>query len=239
MVGNAERIFYKESYNLHNKMIIVNPGNEDYHIHSSLFSDGFNNFDEIAVTAGKIGLERIAITDHSQAHTGRYDLARKTFREIVFRWKNIHNDVEVIFGVEADILNEAGDICDDIQGVKSDFLILSAHPVYKGDPKRITEAFINAIKRHHKIIKLVGHPCAKYFDKFIDIDKVVEIANEYDIPLELNCANLVNGKTNTELLNRMLKKAKRIYVNSDAHVLAEIIEARKAGFRYLKDNGFM
>lgn len=49
-------------------MKILNPGNSgDFHMHSINFSDGFNTIDELVIHAGKIGLKKIAITDHSQA----------------------------------------------------------------------------------------------------------------------------------------------------------------------------
>jgi len=91
---------------------------------SITFSDGFNSIDEIVKYAGEIGLRKIAITDHSQASLDYYKIARKTFRAIINRWKNVYNNVEVIFGVEGDILNDEGDVCVDIDGFKSDFVIL-------------------------------------------------------------------------------------------------------------------
>ena len=39
-------------------MEIINPGNEDYHIHSINFSDGLNTIDEIVKFAGEIGLTK-------------------------------------------------------------------------------------------------------------------------------------------------------------------------------------
>jgi len=48
-------------------MKILNPGNtSDLHMHTITFSDGFNTIDEIVIHAGKVGLKKIAITDHSQ-----------------------------------------------------------------------------------------------------------------------------------------------------------------------------
>ena len=48
-------------------MKILNSIHEDYHVHSLNYSDGLNTIDEIAEYAGKIGLKKIIITDHSQA----------------------------------------------------------------------------------------------------------------------------------------------------------------------------
>lgn len=56
-------------------------------------------------------------------------MTRETHYDIIAsgRWTNIYNDVSVIFGVEADLLNVNGDICDHIQGITPEFIILSAH----------------------------------------------------------------------------------------------------------------
>lgn len=221
-------------------MRILNPGPEDFHVHSLCFSDGLNTIDEIARHAAQCGLERIAITDHCQAYLDSRGFARKTTRSAVSRWRNVHNDVEVIFGVEGDILNRAGDISDDIQGKPGDFLILSAHEKpYADDFASITEAYLNAIRRHADRIAFLGHPCAVYFDQWVDIDAVTRCANEHGVALELDCANLVNGMTNRGNLTRMLETAECVYVNSDAHTLHELGTARETGLRLLRSAGFL
>ena len=46
---------------------VLNTIHEDYHVHSLNYSDGMNTIDEIVQYAGKIGMKKIVITDHSQA----------------------------------------------------------------------------------------------------------------------------------------------------------------------------
>lgn len=118
-------------------MKILNPGPEDYHIHSITFSDGWNSVDEIVKYAGDIGMTKIAICDHSAALLKADGLLKKTYRSPCKRWQNVYNDVEVIFGVEADLLNEAGDVCMEIDGIAGDFIILSYHEeVFKSNSKK-------------------------------------------------------------------------------------------------------
>lgn len=219
-------------------MAIINPGREDYHVHSITFSDGFCSIDELARYAGEIGLKRIAITDHSQASLDYYKLGKKTFRQIVKRWKNVHNDVAVVFGVEGDILNADGDVCLDIDGFKSDFAILSVHPNIYTDKEHITEAYVNAIQRYHKDIHCIGHPCHRNFSEFLDISKLIGAANEFGIPLEFDCSNFVRGETDLDKLPVLLREAKLVMVNSDAHVLSDL-HNRQEGLKYLKDNCFL
>lgn len=216
---------------------VLNTEKEDYHVHSLNFSDGMNTIDEIVKYAGEIGMKRIVITDHSQAMLDAWGFSRKTFRNLVNRWKNVYNKVEVSFGVEADLMNEKGDICDHIDDKPGDFLILSYHhEVYSGDKAKLTEAFVNAINRHHERINLIGH---LHLTREADIEAIVSLANKYNIPLELNSKYLDDRDGNLDRLRKILKLAKSVYVNGDCHTLYDLTHVRKEGFKFLKENGFV
>ena len=150
----------------------------------------------------------------------------------------MHNEVKVIFGVEADLLNEHGDICNDIQGHKPEFVILSTHKkVYSGDLEKIKSAYLNVIERYGKTINIFGHFCNKQIAKYLDNEDIIEIvnlANSYDIAFEINCANLTYSKTDLAKLQLMLDYANLVYINSDAHTMNEFISLRKKGFDYIK-----
>jgi len=219
-------------------MKIVNLGAEDFHTHTITFSDGFNSIDEMVIHAGKINMKKLCITDHSQFYLDKQGYARKTNRNIIERWENIHNDVEVSFGVEADIMNEAGEISFDIQGIESDFIILSAHiGVYQGNPNKITEAYLSAIDLFGDRIAFLGHLCSVYFEKYLHVTPVIDAALEKGIAFELNCANLMGSRTNMKNLKKLLSRAERLYVNSDAHTLSQLQVLRRYGFDFLKKEG--
>ncbi len=226
-------------------MKILNPWLSDYHIHSHNYSDWISTIEEIVKFAWEIWMTEIAITDHSSAMRKRYETKLNVYcswvRSIVTRWQNPHNDVNVIFWVEWDILNEDWDFCYDIQWIPGSFVILSAHSrTYTWNPEKITEATIKAIEKHHDIIKFIAHPCNNNdFWKYYDIEKLVEVANKYNIPLEFNAKNLYNNRTNLEKLDYLLKNANEIYINSDAHTLWELKEVRKIAFKYLEENGYI
>jgi len=227
---------------------IVNPGKKDYHFHS-IVSDGHNSFDAIAAFADRMGLEKLAITDHSTSHHKAHNIPRKMANSITKRWQvaneklkeqGLAPKVDIVFGVEADLLNVKGDVNFEPYSVLRDFIILSAHKeVFEGDPKNITEAYLTVLSRYHEKIDMIGHPCANYFSEHVDIEILVDAANHWEIPLELDCSNLVGGKTDLELLPRMLKRAHRVYVNSDGHTLPELVTLRPEGFKYLREHGFM
>ncbi|MBT5022687.1 PHP domain-containing protein [Candidatus Woesearchaeota archaeon] len=220
------------------KINIVNPGSEDYHMHTFTFSDGANTIDEIVRFAGEIGLSKIVITDHSQVYMEQKGYHKKTSPSIMGRWKNVWNDVDVSFGVEADLLNEQGDVCMNIQGREFEHVVLSAHRTsYSGNPELITRGYLNAISRFGDKITLLGHPCANYFDEYVEIEPIVKAANDCGVGLEFNCGNLVIGKTNLVKLDKMFELADRVYVNSDAHVLYDLKMFRQKGFEYLEEKG--
>ncbi|MBW2966820.1 PHP domain-containing protein [Candidatus Woesearchaeota archaeon] len=222
---------------INERKIYVNNKDTDFHIHSN-FSDGINTIDEIVQYASSIGLKKIAITDHSEpwARVHEHDRRRiKTPRRTFYdRWENVHNDVKVLKGIEIDLLDSDGGICNFM--FDYEFVVLSAHEgVYKGDPRKITEAYLRAIDKHGDKIDAIGHVCANYFAEYLDVKRVVEYANSVNIILEINGTNLNRGITMIEKLKEMVGLAERIHVNSDAHTLNEIRDSRKIGYRFLED----
>lgn len=224
---------------------IINLDQRDYHIHTSTFSDGLNSIEEMVQYAGTLWLTEIAITDHSQLCLDSFIENQKFYRGWARRSlksrRNVHNDVNVIFGVEWDLINEQWDVCFDIQWLEPEYCILSAHHrIYQWDPETITDATIQAIKKHHDKVRFIAHPCNNHdFGKYYDIDKLVKVANEYRIPLELNGKNLMRWKTNIEKLHIVLQSADQIIINSDAHTLYELKEARKFAMNFLKENKYI
>jgi len=211
-------------------MKILNTEKEDYHIHSLNFSDGWNTVDDIVKFAGDIGMKKIVICDHSQASLDFDKFPRKVYRDSIERWKNVFNNVEVLFGVEADLLNDNGDICSNINGVEGNFIILSYHSgVFKGEKKRVAKGFIKAIERFHERINIIGHICEGLDES--DAAEVIEAANKHKIPLEINAQYFL---MKPDSWNILLEKADRVYINSDGHFLNEILNNRKEVLKILR-----
>lgn len=208
----------------------------DYHMHSINYSDWLNTIDEIVQYVDRVGMKEIAITDHSQAVYNRNWRTHKWWRDTVFNRKNVLNNVNVILGVEWDLLNENWDCCFDIQWHESDFLILSVHrSTYNWNLSTLSKWLINAIKRYWSKIKFLGHPCHNTLAD-LNIEEVTKLANIHKIGLEFNAKNFVNWKTDLAKLDKMLKLADMVYVNSDAHMLCEILESRKMAYEFLEKN---
>lgn len=216
-------------------MKILNTIYEDHHIHSINFSDGFNTIDEIVKYAGKIGMKKIVITDHSQEVLKDNNITFKNRRSSLKRWKNVHNDVDVSFGVEGDLLNEEWDCCFNIQDIDSDFCILSCHAwIYSWSLENITTAYINVINKYHDKIKFIGHICLESNSKYLDVDMIADVLNKYQISIEVNCSYLNKWRYDLEKLNKLIHLVEAgIYVNSDLHVLNDF-NLMYLGFDYLK-----
>lgn len=221
-------------------MKILNPWNSgDFHMHSINFSDGLNTIDELVVHAGKIWLKKIAITDHSQFAIDNSGLRKKNIRSVCDGWKNVHNEVEVLFGVEGDIITPENDVCLHIQKIEWKFTLLALHPYYfKWEPADVTEIYLTALSKCIWKIDCIAHPCMKPLAEHLDIKRLTQFCNEHHIPMELNGKNLMYGRTDIEKLKIMLAEVNEIYVNSDAHTLYELYEARKFAFNYLRENWY-
>ena len=227
-----------------NKPKILNPDlKEDYHIHSINFSDGFNTIDEIVIFAGKLGKKKIMITDHTSIGRRKSLSSRNMLLSL---WRNVHNDVEVDFGVEADILNSKGDIADTIyQNITDEKIILSPHlSHYQDDLSTLTEAFVNAIERFHERIFCIGHlHIGKIFwspeiPESFDVVKVIETANKYKIPIEVN-GSYLDEKCNCEILDKILEHAETIVINSDAHTLSQMKDNPEKARALLVEKGLL
>ena len=219
---------------------IINNKKSDYHIHS-VFSDWVATIEELVQFAGKIGMEEIAITDHSDhlveilkkvcgitpSWGARYALKNR---------ENVHNDVKVIFWVEWDVINEEWDVCLESQKIEGKFIILSVHRNgYLSNHETAWKWLINAIKRHHDKIDCIGHPHDKdQLWAFIDMKELVEVANQYNIPMEFNRGTFNKGKAIEDKLMYMLEYANKIYVNSDSHSLNSLKKQREECYNYLE-----
>ena len=224
--------------------LVNDPNREDYHMHTDTFSDGENTAEEIVGVAGEIGLTKIAITDHSRMILDSYirnwevDMEPKEDRDkFKERWQGKHaNGVKVIIGLEADLLDGEGNICDynwDPR-FKEDWLILSAHEYgYKGHPAEVMQGYLKAIQRHGERIKIIGHPyCSRDFATDTNMRELAKAANDHGIAGEINGKCLRGDITDYDLLNEMLEHFDRIVINSDAHSLNSLRYGRKQGTAY-------
>ncbi|MFP4523538.1 MAG: PHP domain-containing protein [Candidatus Nanoarchaeia archaeon] len=219
-----------------NKPQILNPNlDEDYHVHSLNFSDGMNTVDEMVQFAGKIGLKKLYFADHAQIGNRQY----LSFRNFINTWKNVHNDVQVGFIVEADVINKDGKVCASIGGIESERFLLSFHPWrYDDNLKTATDALCKAIKMYKDRIICVAHLHSHKNDKLIDVQQVVRVANECDVAVELN-GNYLRDKICEQRARILCDYANKILINSDAHHLVQLRDNKKKAMDFLQENGYL
>lgn len=220
---------------------IINNPYSDFHIHS-LFSDWISTIEEIVQFAGILWMKEIAITDHSDKAVEVWIQQNKITpggwaKYSLNNRENVRNDVKVTFWVEWDLLNENGDVCFDSQWHPQKFTILSAHRrVYGSDPTTTWKWFLQAIEKFHDQIDCIGHPYSKKQNwEFIDVKSLVDLCNQYNIPIEFNHSVFESKDYIEENLIYILKNAKKIYVNSDAHNLAQIKKLRQSCYDFLEN----
>lgn len=230
----------------------------DLHTHTH-FSDGKGTIEENVLAARKKGLKKVAITDHGPGHMGfgikRHQL--KEMREVVDLLNKKYKDIEILLGLEANILNEDGDLdIDDDLLQYLDILLAGYH--FGSSPKKLirdvgfhsnnwfknkskkiyekakvanTKAFINAMRRYD--IDIITHPGAK---GPLDIDAIAKVAEETNTALEISASRHAFLTTEDILI---AKKYDVVFtVNSDAHMPDRIGEV-EGGLERAKQAGVL
>lgn len=197
----------------------------DLHVHST-WSDGRSTIHEIALAAKEQGYEYIAITDHSQAlkiagGLTRDDLLRQ--REEIARVKEAVPGVQILAGVEVDILADGSLDLDDEILAELDLVVASIHSGLRQDREKLTQRLVRAIAHPH--VDIIGHPTGRLLGERgaadVDIDRVIEAAAEHQTALEIN-ASPQRLDLKDALARRAAEAGVLLAVNTDAHETGQL-----------------
>ncbi len=211
----------------------------DLHMHTTA-SDGQDSIEEMVAAARAQGLQYIAITDHSK----RVSMARGLDGDRLRRqWLEVDqinrqfDDIEILKGIECDILEKGGmDLPDDVLA-EADWVIGSLH-YGQGQPRtQITERILGAIENPH--VDMIAHPTGRLINRRdaydVDVDQMLAAAKKHGKLLELN-ANPVRLDLNDVYCAAAKAMGIPIVINTDAHSTAGldvmrygILQARRAG----------
>ena len=169
------------------KLIELSDIRGDLHAHS-LWSDGNNSIEEMALAAHKRGYEYIAITDHSPsliiANGLKLDRLKKKKKELdAFNEKL---PIKILFGTEVDILADGSiDYPDEI--LKTfDVVVASIHSRFQQDN---TARLLKAMENPH--VHIIGHPSGRLIGQRnpykIDYGKIFKKAALTGTVIEINC----------------------------------------------------
>lgn len=162
----------------------------DLHMHTTA-TDGTASILEMAEAAKARGLKYIAITDHSKrvsmANGLDADRLRQHWREIEKVRKEI-SGIEILRGIECDILEDATLDLDDEVLSEADWVIAVLHYGLKQPRAQIMERLLNAIRNPN--VDVIGHPSGRLIGSRppadIDYKTFLKAAADHGVMLEIN-----------------------------------------------------
>jgi DNA polymerase (family 10) len=221
------------------KLIEVQDIVGDLHMHTTA-TDGKATLDEMVAAARERGLRYIAITDHSKRVSMANGLDNARALE---QWKTIdalnrsHPGIQVLKGIEVDILEKGGLDLDDDVLAQADWVVASVHYGQKQPGEQITKRIVDAIRNPH--VSAIAHPTGRIINRRksyeVDLDQVFRAASDYGKLLELN-AN--PARLDLDDIHCAAAKAHGIplVISTDAHSTGDldklrygILQARRAG----------
>jgi DNA polymerase (family 10) len=162
----------------------------DLHMHTDR-TDGKESLASMVRAAREHGYEYCAITDHSKAlaMTGGFDAAR--VRQSVDEIAAVRREVpgiEVLHGLEVDILADGSLDLDDESLALLDWVIVSLHSNLTQDRAVMTERVLKALS--HPAVHMMGHPMARRVSSRppvpMDMERVLDRAAERGVAMEIN-----------------------------------------------------
>lgn len=211
----------------------------DLHMHTTA-SDGQDSIEEMVAAARARGLSYIAITDHSKrvsmAHGLDGDRLRRQWLE-VDQVNRQTADIEVLKGIECDILEKGGmDLPDDVLA-EADWVIASVHYGQNQSRQQITERILEALENPH--VDMLAHPTGRLINRRepydVDLDQVMAAAVKFRKLLELN-ANPARLDLNDVYCAAAKRLGIPIVINTDAHhtdgmdvMRFGVLQARRGG----------
>ncbi|MBI1346818.1 DNA polymerase/3'-5' exonuclease PolX [bacterium] len=162
----------------------------DLHMHTTA-TDGAATIREMAEAAKARGLKYIAITDHSKRVSMANGLDAPRLRE---HWKAIDkvrgqvSGIEILCGIECDILEDATmDLDDDVLS-EADLVIAVLHYGLKQPRDQIQKRLLAAIQNPH--VDIIGHPTGRLIGSRpgadIHFEEFLKAAADYGVMLEIN-----------------------------------------------------
>lgn len=196
----------------------------DTHTHTYASGHAYSTLIENARSAKQNGLSMFCTTDHAESMPGAPHYWFFSNQRVLPRFID---EIAVIRGVEANILNVAGDIDVHPSSYKSlDWVIGSFHePVFiPSDKHTHTQALINTIKSGN--VDALGHLGNPNFD--FDFEPVLQCAKQYNVAIEINNTTLKGNSRvgSVERCYQIAELGKQIGVffttGSDAHFCADV-----------------
>ncbi len=200
----------------------------DLHIHSLRSGHALNTVDELASEAREKKMHLLGIAEHGPSMEGA---PHEGYFWISDKLDKLYG-VEILLGVEANIINKNGEIDLDRHFlVKQKVVMAGIHTKtpYDTSLEDHTLSLTNAMK--NPFVKIISHPFRKDFK--VNIKKIVEAACSTNTLLELNNQVFEEESNNQHFLEsyrKMISLCKKygypLIIGSDAHLAKGIGEDR-------------
>lgn len=162
----------------------------DLHMHTTA-SDGEAGIREMIEAARAKGLKYIAVTDHSQRVSMANGLDARRLRR---HWEEIrkiaadYSDIEVLCGIECDILEDATlDLEDDVLA-EADWVLAVLHYGLRQPREQIMRRLLNAVR--HPSVCAIGHPSGRLLGQRqaadLDYVELFKAAADHGVMMEIN-----------------------------------------------------
>lgn len=214
--GKGEDILFKENVPLITKEEIRG----DLHMHTT-YSDGAESVEEMVITARKKGYAYIAITDHSKflrVANGLTEARLRQQREEINRLNEKYPDIQILAGVEMDILPDGSLDFDDDFLKEMDIVIAAIHSSFNQTEAEIMKRLNTALDNPY--VDIIAHPTGRVIGRRegyqVDVAQLIDRAKETGTVLELN-ANPQRFDLATEWLARAAEAGVTLAINTDAH----------------------
>jgi DNA polymerase (family X) len=204
----------------------------DLHCHT-VASDGTAEIEEMAYAARDLGLEYLAITDHSASHGFGDDVSPERLVEQIERIRAANlaiKGIELLAGSEVNILPDGSLDYDDELLAQLDWVIASVHTSFAIDERAMTDRVVAAVE--HPFVDAIGHLTGRKIEArkpyALDVDRVIEACARTGTMLEINAAP--DRRDLNDVHARAAAQAGVwIVVDTDAHRVRTLASARRYG----------
>ncbi|PAQ16643.1 DNA polymerase/3'-5' exonuclease PolX [Bacillaceae bacterium SAOS 7] len=197
----------------------------DLHMHTT-WSDGANSIEEMVEACRAKGYEYMAITDHSRYLKVANGLSIERLlkqNEEIRRLNAKYDDIEILSGIEMDILPDGTlDYGDELLS-ELDFVIASIHSSFSQPRNIIMDRLKTALSNPH--VDLIAHPTGRIIGRrdgyAVDMEMLIQLAKETNTALELN-ANPHRLDLCAEHLRQAQEAGVKVMINTDAHAIEHL-----------------
>jgi DNA polymerase (family 10) len=204
----------------------------ELHCHTTA-SDGKNEIEDMAHAARDLGLEYLAITDHSATHGFGDHVSPE---QLELQIERVHGanlaieGIELLAGSEVNILPSGALDYEDELLARLDWVIASVHTSFGMDERAMTDRIVAAVE--HPLVDAIGHLTGRKVEArppyAVDVERVIEACARTGTMLE------INGNPNRRDLSDVHARAAAeagvpILVTTDAHRVATLASVRPYG----------